>query len=177
MEMNVMSTPVEFAVMNGLGNKILVVDMRGRRDKVTPEAAIALNAHADTRFDQIMAIHDPKAEGTDAFIDILNSDGSKAQACGNGTRCVVQGACSRDRQEGIHLPDRRRHPECAGTCRWDHFRRYGHARFCLGQDPAFGRILRYQPHRAADRPDRRSGPAFALRHVDGQSACNLLGRS
>lgn len=85
-----MSTPVEFAVMNGLGNKILVVDMRGRRDKVTPEAAIALNAHADTRFDQIMAIHDPKAEGTDAFIDILNSDGSKAQACGNGTRCVVQ---------------------------------------------------------------------------------------
>ena len=130
-----MSTPVEFAVMNGLGNKILVVDMRGRRDKVTPEAAIALNAHADTRFDQIMAIHDPKAEGTDAFIDILNSDGSKAQACGNGTRCVVAGACSRDRQEGIHLPDRRRHPECAGTCRWDHFRRYGHARFCLGQDP------------------------------------------
>jgi diaminopimelate epimerase len=90
MEMNVMSTPVEFAVMNGLGNKILVVDMRGRRDKVMPEAAIAINAHADTRFDQIMAIHDPKAEGTDAFIDILNSDGSKAQACGNGTRCVVQ---------------------------------------------------------------------------------------
>jgi diaminopimelate epimerase len=37
-----------------------------------------------------MAIHDPKAEGTDAWIDILNSDGSKAQACGNGTRCVVQ---------------------------------------------------------------------------------------
>jgi diaminopimelate epimerase len=37
-----------------------------------------------------MAIHDPKAQGTDAWIDILNSDGSKAQACGNGTRCVVQ---------------------------------------------------------------------------------------
>jgi diaminopimelate epimerase len=44
----------------------------------------------ETQFDQIMAIHDPKAVGTDAFIDILNSDGSKAQACGNGTRCVVQ---------------------------------------------------------------------------------------
>jgi diaminopimelate epimerase len=37
-----------------------------------------------------MAIHDPKAAGTDAWIDILNCDGSKAQACGNGTRCVVQ---------------------------------------------------------------------------------------
>src|SRR6218665_2491636 len=85
-----MTDVVEFARMNGLGNKILVVDMRGRRDRVTPEAAIALNADPQTQFDQIMAIHDPKADGTDAFIDILNSDGSKAQACGNGTRCVVQ---------------------------------------------------------------------------------------
>lgn len=85
-----MNAMVEFAVMNGLGNKILVVDMRGRKDRVTPAAAIALNAKADTRFDQIMAIHDPRANGTDAYIDILNNDGSKAQACGNGTRCVVQ---------------------------------------------------------------------------------------
>ncbi|PZM09630.1 diaminopimelate epimerase [Rhizobium tubonense] len=85
-----MSNTVEFARMNGLGNKILVIDMRGRKDRVTPDAAIALNADPATQFDQIMAIHDPKVEGTDAFIDILNSDGSKAQACGNGTRCVVQ---------------------------------------------------------------------------------------
>ncbi|MDI7862409.1 diaminopimelate epimerase [Rhizobiaceae bacterium n13] len=85
-----MTNTVEFARMNGLGNKILVVDMRGRKDVVTPEAAIALNADPATQFDQIMAIHDPKASGTDAWIDILNSDGSKAQACGNGTRCVVQ---------------------------------------------------------------------------------------
>ena len=85
-----MSNMVEFARMNGLGNMILVVDMRGRTDRVTPEAAVALNADPATRFDQIMAIHDPKLEGTDAFIDILNSDGSRAQACGNGTRCVVQ---------------------------------------------------------------------------------------
>ncbi|HTO30258.1 MAG TPA: diaminopimelate epimerase [Pararhizobium sp.] len=85
-----MSNTVEFAVMNGLGNKILVVDMRGRADKVTQQAAIALNAHPDTAFDQIMAIHDPKTERTDAWIDILNCDGTKAQACGNGTRCVVQ---------------------------------------------------------------------------------------
>jgi diaminopimelate epimerase len=85
-----MAGQVEFARMNGLGNKILVVDMRGRSDKVTPDAAIALNADPATQFDQIMAIHDPKVGSTDAWIDILNSDGSKAQACGNGTRCVVQ---------------------------------------------------------------------------------------
>lgn len=85
-----MSNTVEFAKMNGLGNKILVIDMRGRKDVVTASAAIALGADPATQFDQIMAIHDPKANGTDAWIDILNCDGSKAQACGNGTRCVVQ---------------------------------------------------------------------------------------
>ncbi|MBX9455287.1 MAG: diaminopimelate epimerase [Rhizobium sp.] len=85
-----MSLDVQFARMNGLGNKILVVDMRGRTDKVTPDAAVALAGNAETHFDQIMAVYDPKAQGTDAWIDILNSDGSFAQACGNGTRCVVQ---------------------------------------------------------------------------------------
>ena len=83
-------TAVQFAKMNGLGNEILVVDMRGRTDFVTPAAAIVLAADEATRFDQIMAVHDPKRQHTDAFIDILNSDGSKAGACGNGTRCVVQ---------------------------------------------------------------------------------------
>ncbi|OQP86894.1 diaminopimelate epimerase [Rhizobium rhizosphaerae] len=81
---------VNFAKMNGLGNKILVVDMRGRTDRVTPAAAIALASASETHFDQIMAIHDPRAAGTDAFIDILNNDGTGSGACGNGTRCVVQ---------------------------------------------------------------------------------------
>jgi diaminopimelate epimerase len=79
-----------FAKMNGLGNEIIVADMRGRADRVTPAAAVALNADPATCFDQIMAIHDPKTPGTDYYIDIINSDGSRAQACGNGTRCVVQ---------------------------------------------------------------------------------------
>ena len=79
-----------FAKMNGLGNEIIVADMRGRADSVTAAAAIALNADPATTFDQIMAIHDPRLNGTDYRIDILNSDGSMAEACGNGTRCVVQ---------------------------------------------------------------------------------------
>jgi diaminopimelate epimerase len=85
-----MSMTAPFAKMNGLGNQILVADMRGRADKVSPAAAIALNADPATRFDQIMAIHDPKTPGTDNYVAILNSDGSMAQACGNGMRCVVQ---------------------------------------------------------------------------------------
>jgi diaminopimelate epimerase len=83
-------TTVPFAKMNGLGNQILVVDMRGRTDRVSPAAAVALAGDAPTRFDQIMAIHDARRQHTDAYVEILNSDGSMAQACGNGMRCVVQ---------------------------------------------------------------------------------------
>jgi len=81
---------VPFFKMNGLGNQIIVADMRGRTDRVTPEAAIAINARPETKFDQIMAIHDGRTPGTVNYIEIINSDGSRAQACGNGMRCVVQ---------------------------------------------------------------------------------------
>ncbi|WP_374622994.1 diaminopimelate epimerase [Devosia sp.] len=79
-----------FLKMNGLGNEIIVADMRGRADRVTPAAAVALAADPATRFDQIMAIHDPRTPGTANYVEIINSDGSLAQACGNGMRCVVQ---------------------------------------------------------------------------------------
>jgi diaminopimelate epimerase len=85
-----MSDLIPFARMNGLGNMILVADMRGRAGSVTAAAAVALNADPLTKFDQIMVIHDPKSSGSDYYIRILNSDGSEAQACGNGMRCVVQ---------------------------------------------------------------------------------------
>lgn len=79
-----------FLKMNGLGNEIIVADMRGRADRISAEAAVAINADPTTRFDQIMAIHDPRTPGTANYIEIINSDGSRAQACGNGMRCVVQ---------------------------------------------------------------------------------------
>jgi diaminopimelate epimerase len=85
-----MTSNAPFARMNGLGNQILVVDMRARADLVAPDAALALAADPATRFDQIMAVHDPRTPGTANYIRILNSDGSPAQACGNGMRCVVQ---------------------------------------------------------------------------------------
>ncbi len=85
-----MSTPtVPFAKMNGAGNKIIVADMRARDDHVTSQAAIAFAQDEETHFDQLMAIHAPGPVGKDAVIEIFNSDGSQAGACGNGTRCVV----------------------------------------------------------------------------------------
>lgn len=85
-----MDQRIAFAKMNGIGNKIIVADMRARADRIAPQAAIALAADPETHFDQLMAVHAPGPVGKDAQIDIFNSDGSMSGACGNGTRCVVQ---------------------------------------------------------------------------------------
>ncbi|MFN3658371.1 MAG: diaminopimelate epimerase [Pseudolabrys sp.] len=78
-----------FVKMNGIGNEILVVDLRARAAKITPEEARAAAA-AGAPYDQLMAIYPPSSNGTDGFIRIYNNDGSEAGACGNGMRCVAE---------------------------------------------------------------------------------------
>jgi diaminopimelate epimerase len=76
-----------FVKMNGLGNEIVVVDMRARPQPVT--AADARAAARAAPYDQLMALFPPRTAGTDAFVRIFNNDGSEAGACGNGMRCVA----------------------------------------------------------------------------------------
>ena len=81
--------PIAYAKMNGLGNRILVVDLRGRKKVFTLAEAAAIAAAPKTGFDQMMVLHDPRKGGTEAYVRIYNTDGSDAEACGNGTRCVA----------------------------------------------------------------------------------------
>ncbi|MGL4974726.1 MAG: diaminopimelate epimerase, partial [Bosea sp. (in: a-proteobacteria)] len=78
-----------FLKMNGLGNKITVLDLRGTTLRVSADEARGIASDAISTFDQLMVIHDPVASGTDALIRIYNNDGSEAGACGNGMRCVA----------------------------------------------------------------------------------------
>jgi diaminopimelate epimerase len=78
-----------FLKMNGLGNEITVLDLRGTSARVTAEEARAIAADPRSRFDQLMVLHDPATPGTDAYLRIYNTDGSESGACGNGTRCVA----------------------------------------------------------------------------------------
>ena len=78
-----------FLKMNGLGNEIVIVDLRGTQARVSAAEARAVAADPGSRFDQLMAIHDPRASGADAYLRIYNTDGSESGACGNGTRCVA----------------------------------------------------------------------------------------
>jgi diaminopimelate epimerase len=78
-----------FVKMNGLGNEILVLDLRDDPVAVKPEEARALARPGAVPFDQIMALYPPRTPGTDAFVRIFNSDGSEVGACGNGMRCIA----------------------------------------------------------------------------------------
>ena len=77
-----------FAKMNGIGNEIVVVDLRDAAGKVT--AADARAVAVSVPYDQLMVLQPARLAGTEAFIKIYNNDGSEAGACGNGMRCVVR---------------------------------------------------------------------------------------
>jgi diaminopimelate epimerase len=76
-----------FIKMNGLGNEIVVVDMRATPQPIS--AAEARAAASAVPYDQLMAVYPSRISGTDAFVRIYNNDGSEAGACGNGMRCVA----------------------------------------------------------------------------------------
>jgi diaminopimelate epimerase len=77
-----------FSKMNGIGNEIVVVDLRDQLAAVTADDARAVASSVP--YDQLMVLQPPRLAGTEAFIRIYNNDGSEAGACGNGMRCVVR---------------------------------------------------------------------------------------
>ncbi|ADE87200.1 diaminopimelate epimerase [Rhodobacter capsulatus] len=78
---------LRFLKMHGLGNDFVVIDARSGENPVTPALARALgDRHRGVGFDQLAVIL--PAEGADFTLEFWNSDGSKAGACGNATRCV-----------------------------------------------------------------------------------------
>ena len=78
------------ARMNGVGNKILTLDLRGTAVLPTPAEARAIHRAPGLDYDQLMVLSDPRpTPGPKPSCRIYNNDGSEAGACGNGTRCVA----------------------------------------------------------------------------------------
>jgi diaminopimelate epimerase len=92
-----------FAKYHGLGNDFLVVDLRAGEPTPTPNAAGAARLLCDRRFgvggDGVLAILPPRVPGADARMRVLNADGSEAEMCGNGIRCVAK--FLRDREPAL----------------------------------------------------------------------------
>src|SRR3954463_730410 len=95
-----------FSKMNGIGNEIVVVDLRDSSAAVSADEARAVAQPAGVPFDQLMVLHAPRLVGTEAFIRIYNSDGSEIGACGNGMRCVVRRLFERTGQTAVSFETR-----------------------------------------------------------------------
>jgi diaminopimelate epimerase len=86
---------IPFVKVEGLGNDFVVVDLRPGRPGENAQAALdpsVVRAVCDRHFgiggDGILAIL-PGVQG-DARMRVLNADGSEAEMCGNGIRCVAK---------------------------------------------------------------------------------------
>ena len=83
------SPTVRFVKMHGLGNDFVVIDRRTQSFEPTPAL---LKRYADRRtgigFDQLLVVDPPRGDADVAW-RIYNADGSEAQQCGNGARCVA----------------------------------------------------------------------------------------
>ena len=82
---------LRFTKMHGLGNDFMVVDL------VTQSLNLNLQlirAWGDRRtgigFDQLLTVLPPTVPDADFKLRIFNSDGTEAEQCGNGGRCVAR---------------------------------------------------------------------------------------
>ncbi|MBT3908738.1 MAG: diaminopimelate epimerase [Rhodospirillaceae bacterium] len=83
-------TQVAFTKMHGLGNDFVIVDGRDGDLAIGGTQARAIgNRRRGVGFDQLLILEPAKDAAADLFMRILNPDGSEAEACGNGTRCVA----------------------------------------------------------------------------------------
>ncbi|QUS36458.1 diaminopimelate epimerase [Falsirhodobacter algicola] len=80
--------PITFIKMHGLGNDFVVLDSRGGPAITTPALARALgDRNRGVGFDQLAEIRD--SDSADYALEFWNTDGSRAGACGNASRCVA----------------------------------------------------------------------------------------
>src|SRR5260370_13698519 len=77
-----------FAKMNGIGNEIVVVDMRDKPGVVTSEEARAIATPRGVHYNQLMVLKPTRLKGYDAFIRIYNIDESEDANCCYGLRSV-----------------------------------------------------------------------------------------
>ena len=83
---------IEFTKMTGLGNDYIYINcMNGTSIKNIPEVAKKLSdRHFGIGADGLILIENPTINNADYKMRIFNSDGSEAEMCGNGIRCVAK---------------------------------------------------------------------------------------
>lgn len=82
---------ITFHKMHGLGNDFVLLDQRHENYSLSSEQIRALSdRRTGVGFDQLLVIEPTDLSGVDAKYRIFNQDGSAAEHCGNGVRCVAK---------------------------------------------------------------------------------------
>jgi len=79
-----------FTKMHALGNDFMVVRADGRTLPKSDRITLLADRHTGVGFDQFLWLEPPRTEGGDLYYRIFNSDGSEAEQCGNGARCIAR---------------------------------------------------------------------------------------
>lgn len=81
----------DFAKLNGLGNDFVMIEDLDDNIIFTPEQIQTIcDRHFGVGGDGVIVVKPSKNPECDAYMDYYNSDGSKAQMCGNGVRCFAK---------------------------------------------------------------------------------------
>jgi len=88
---------IPFTKVEGLGNDFVIVDLRPGKpgaehaERIQDPATVkaVCDRHFGVGADGILAVL-PSVSGGDARMRVLNADGSEAEMCGNGIRCVAK---------------------------------------------------------------------------------------
>lgn len=81
---------MRFSKMHGAGNDFVVLDLRkGAPPPDKGACAHIADRHLGIGCDQLLTVEPPRSPGSVASYRIWNADGSPAQQCGNGARCIA----------------------------------------------------------------------------------------
>lgn len=84
-------TVLPFTKMQGLGNDFMVVDATQHTYPLTAQLIQQwAGRHWGIGFDQLLLIEPARQVNMDFFYRIFNADGSEAEQCGNGLRCITK---------------------------------------------------------------------------------------
>jgi diaminopimelate epimerase len=81
---------LDFVKMHGLGNDFMLIDARD--DAGIPSRAqwrSLSDRHTGVGFDQALVLLPPRRAESDIYYRVFNADGSEAEQCGNGVRCIA----------------------------------------------------------------------------------------
>ncbi len=80
---------VVFHKMQGTGNDFVLLDLREQQFPIGSDTAAQLaDRHTGIGCDQVLVLLEPASPDQLASFEVWNADGSRAEQCGNGVRCL-----------------------------------------------------------------------------------------